>query len=179
MGLYDRDYTQSGFRQQFYGPPQMRFNLPRITPVVKWLLISNIGIFILSQNGRVATFLEGWFAVDAQSWGTALQPWRIITYQFLHYGVWHIFLNMMALFFLGPPLERHWGSRRFLPFYLICGAAGGPLYLLLARDRFPRAGSNWSGRRGPFWGSSQPARSSFRISYCSSWSSPCRFASRP
>lgn len=135
--MYDRDYTQSGFRQQFYGPPQMRFNLPRITPVVKWLLISNIGIFVLCEIiPPLATFLESWFAVDARSWGTALQPWRIITYQFLHYGVWHIFLNMMALFFLGPPLERHWGSRRFLPFYLICGAAGGPLYILLARIGF-------------------------------------------
>jgi rhomboid family protein len=133
MGLYDRDYTQSGSRQQYYGSPQMRFNLPRITPVVKWLLVANIGIFLLTLHGTVAAFLGHWFAVDARSLSTGLQPWRIISYQFLHdpVSVWHIFLNMIALFFLGPPLERHWGGRRFLPFYLICGAAGGLFYLVL------------------------------------------------
>lgn len=141
MGLYDRDYTQSGSRQQFYGPPQMRFSLPRITSVVKWLLIANIGIFVLSQIPSLGMLLGNWFVVDARSWGTALQPWRIVSYQFLHYDVWHIFLNMMGLFFLGPPLERHWGSRRFLPFYLICGAAGGILYLLLAGVGFLGRGS--------------------------------------
>ena len=71
MGLYDRDYTQSGSRQQHYGSPQMRFSLPRITPVVKWLLIANVGIFVLSQIPRLGLLLENWFVVDARSWGAA------------------------------------------------------------------------------------------------------------
>lgn len=138
MGLYDRDYTQSGSRQQYYGSPQMRFSLPRITPVVKWLLIVNIGIFLISLNRALGAFLERCFAVDVQTWFTAIQPWRIITYQFLHDNqqIWHITFNMFALFFLGPPLERHWGSRRFIPFYLTCGAVGGILYILLASIGF-------------------------------------------
>lgn len=144
MGLYDRDYTQSGSRQQFYGAPQMRFNLPRITPVVKWLLIANISIFVagavIPGLGRV---LEEWFAVSAKSWPTKLELWRVFTYQFLHdrQFILHIFMNMIALYFLGPPLERHWGSRRFLPFYLLCGAAGGIFYLLLASVGFLSADS--------------------------------------
>ena len=151
MGLYDRDYTQSGFRPQHYGTPQMRFNLPRITPVVKWLLIANIGIFLASALiPRLGLFLENWFAMDPRTLGRALQPWRIVSYQFLHdtRWVWHIFFNMIALFFLGPPLERHWGSRRFLPFYLACGAAGAVLYLLLSGvaflERAPMIGASGS-----------------------------------
>jgi len=139
MGLYDRDYTQSGSRQQFYGAPQMRFNLPRLTPVVKWLLIANISVFLASVFIRpVGDFLEDWFAVNAQSWFARLQFWRIFTYQFLHdrNWIWHIFMNMIGLYFLGPPLERHWGSRKFLPFYLLCGAAGGVFYVLLATVGF-------------------------------------------
>lgn len=136
MGLYDRDYTQSDFQRQRerFGSPQMRFNLPRLTPVVKWLLIINISVFILGLIPRLGIALDRWFALDPRSWLTALQPWRIITYQFLHSHdfVWHIFFNMIALFFLGPPLERHWGSRKFLPFYLLCGAAGGTFYLALS-----------------------------------------------
>jgi membrane associated rhomboid family serine protease len=151
MGLYDRDYTQSGSRQQFYGAPQMRFNLPRITPVVKWLLIINIGIYLFSALiGPLGDFLATWFAVDTRKLFTALQPWRLVTYQFLHDTAWplHIFFNMLALFFLGPPLERHWGSRRFLPFYLMCGAAGGLFFLLLSGvgflDRAPMIGASGS-----------------------------------
>lgn len=139
MGLYDRDYTQAGERQQYYGSPQMRFNLPRLMPVVKWLLIANISIFVLGVLAKpFGDLLERWFAVDGGSWFTTLQPWRLVTYQFLHSrsGALHIFFNMLALFFLGPPLERHWGSRRFLPFYLICGACGGLFYLLLTTIRF-------------------------------------------
>lgn len=138
MGLYDRDYTQSDSRRQHFGPPQMRMNLPRITPVVKWLLIVNIGVFLLGLVPVLGTLFETWFAVDPGSWLTTVQPWRVVTYQFLHdrQVIWHIFFNMIALFFLGPPLERHWGSRKFLPFYLICGASGGLLYLLLARIGF-------------------------------------------
>lgn len=134
MGLYDRDYTQSAFRRQDFGPPQMRFNLPRLTPVVKWLLAANIAIFLLGVFIKpLGTVLENWFAVDPSSWRTALQPWRILTYQFLHSRdyIWHIFFNMIALFFLGPPLERYWSSRKFLPFYLLCGAVGGLFYTLL------------------------------------------------
>jgi membrane associated rhomboid family serine protease len=139
MGLYDRDYTQAGQRQQYYGSPQMRFNLPRLTPVVKWLLVANISIFVMGVLvPPLGIFLEKWFAVDASSWFTALQPWRLVTYEFLHNrgGIWHIFFNMLALFFLGPALERHWGSRRFLPFYLMCGAAGGLFYLVLTMTGF-------------------------------------------
>lgn len=138
MGLYDRDYTQSEFRQQRFGLPQLRFNLPRLTPVVKWLLIINIGVFILTLIRPLGTFLHTWFAVDPQSWTTALQPWRLIGYQFLHSrsNLFHIFVNMFGLYMLAPSLERTWGSRKFLTFYLICGASGGILYSLLAIVNF-------------------------------------------
>lgn len=149
MGLYDRDYTQAGSGQQYYGrhqhygAPNIRFNLPRLTPVVKWLLTVNISIFLVGTLlPPLGQFLENWFAINPGSWGTALQPWRIVSYEFLHDRMWpwHIFFNMIALFFLGPPLERHWGSRKFLPFYLICGASGGLLYLFLAGIGFLEKG---------------------------------------
>jgi membrane associated rhomboid family serine protease len=138
MGLYDRDYTQADFRRQQYGPPQMHFHFPRITPMVKWLLIANIGIHLLQvllfanrMRTGALTPLEQVFAVDATSVVTALQVWRLVTYQFLHGDGFHLFANMLGLFFLGPTLERHWGSRRFIIFYLGCGVAGGLSYFLL------------------------------------------------
>jgi len=137
MGLYDRDYTQADFKSQeghFRYAPQMRMSFPKLTPVVKWLLIINIGVFLAAITIKpLGIFIYEWFELDARSLGRALQVWRLITYQFLHDPniFWHIFLNMLGLFFLGPTLERHWGSRRFLPFYLGCGVAGALFYMLL------------------------------------------------
>ncbi len=132
MGLQDRDYTQADSRRQYFGSSQMRFNLPRLTPVVKWLLIVNIAVFLVGGLiPQVGSFLVRWFAIDPQSWFKALQPWRLVSYQFLHGGLLHIVMNMIGLFFLGPTLEKHWGSRRFLFFYLGCGIVAGLSFLLL------------------------------------------------
>jgi len=62
--------------------------------------------------------------------------WRLITYQFLHADLGHIFFNMLGLLFLGPPLESRWGSRKFLMFYLSCGITGGVFYILLVTTGF-------------------------------------------
>ncbi|TKJ37039.1 MAG: hypothetical protein CEE38_09045 [Planctomycetes bacterium B3_Pla] len=139
MGLYDRDYTQEGFQSQYRHAPQMRFRLPKLTPVVKWLLIINISVFVTTELIRpLGAFVYGWFQLDATTVGRAAQLWRLITYQFLHEpgSFFHILMNMIGLFFLGPTLERHWGSRRFLPFYLGCGIVGALFYLLLVAVRF-------------------------------------------
>jgi len=138
MGLYDRDYTQADFQthhSHFHGRPQFRFGLPQITPVVKWLLIINVGVFLASiMSPSLAVFLYDWFSVYPETVGKSLQLWRVITYQFLHdiHGFGHIFVNMLALFFFGPMLEGFWGSKKFLIFYLVCGATGGALYPILA-----------------------------------------------
>jgi len=136
MGLYDRDYTQADFRSRYHSPPQMRLMFPSLTPVVKWLLIINTAIFIPSFLSKpLGAFFYTWFAVHPAH---PLQIWRLITYQFLHdiYGFGHIFWNMLILYFFGTMLERFWGSKKFLTFYLICGAMGGVFYPLLAHAGF-------------------------------------------
>jgi membrane associated rhomboid family serine protease len=48
--------------------------------------------------------------------------WQPFTYMWLHADFWHIFGNMLALYFFGPEVERLWGTRKFVRFYLACGA---------------------------------------------------------
>jgi len=132
MGLYDRDYTQENYRSQSSGAPQMRFVSAGLAPVVKWLLIINTAAYLASfLVPAVEYFFFEWFSVYPTSVGRSLQLWRLITYQFLHDGPWHLFVNMLALFFFGPMLERSWGGRKFLVFYLLCGMTGGIVYPLL------------------------------------------------
>jgi membrane associated rhomboid family serine protease len=132
MGLYDRDYTQENFQSGHHHAPHMRIQFPRITPVVKWLLIINIVAFISGYLiPRFGYFLLTWFSVLPETFGKTMQLWRYITYQFLHGGLGHIFFNMFILYFFGTMLENFWGSRKFLTFYLICGTTGGIFYPLL------------------------------------------------
>jgi membrane associated rhomboid family serine protease len=132
MGLYDRDYTQADFESGHRYGQHMRMAMPKITPVVKWLLIINIVVFLFTFLIKpLGAFIFFWFSVFPATKGMTLQLWRQITYQFLHVGPWHIFWNMMVLYFFGPMLERLWGSKKFLTFYLVCGAMGGLLYPFL------------------------------------------------
>lgn len=87
-------------------------------------------------------------------------PWQWVTYGFLHGGMAHLFLNMFAFWMFGTAIERVWGSRLFLIYYMVCivgaalvqtivswneayptvGASGGTFGLLLAFGwMFPRA----------------------------------------
>ncbi len=69
------------------------------------------------------------------SWFTCFMEgelWRIISYQFVHANLQHILFNMVGLFYFGPLVESAMGERRFLLFYLACGAAGALFSSLLA-----------------------------------------------
>lgn len=134
MGLYDRDYTQADFHSQHRFSPHMRMSFPRLTPVVKWLLIINFSIYVAVILIRpLAEFIYEWFKLDTMTFARAVQIWRLVSYQFLHdpLNIFHILINMLGLYFLGPRLEGFWGSKKFLSFYLGCGVAGALFYMLL------------------------------------------------
>lgn len=60
------------------------------------------------------------------------QVWRLITAQYLHASLGHVFVNMLVLHFLGRPLERLWSARRFLTIYTISGLFGNLFFTVLA-----------------------------------------------
>jgi len=94
-----------------------------LTPWVKRLMVLN-GLVYLAQYGsqdQLTTYLA--FVPSA----VLVQPWTLLTYMFAHGGFMHLFFNMLALFFFGPPLEQRWGSAEFIKYYLICGLGGAAL----------------------------------------------------
>jgi membrane associated rhomboid family serine protease len=99
-----------------------------LTPWVKRLLIANGVVFLVTMVAP--EFFFSWFAFNPRR--VLTQPWGAITYMFLHGNGWHLFMNMLILFFFGPPLESRWGSREFMKFYLVCGLGGVALSFLFA-----------------------------------------------
>lgn len=91
--------------------------LERMTPVVKNLLIINVLVFLAQQAmPQITSQFVGHYPL-----GGGFEPWQVISHMFMHGGVGHLFFNMFALVVFGSALERVWGSKRFLQFYLLCG----------------------------------------------------------
>ncbi|MCY3600427.1 MAG: rhomboid family intramembrane serine protease [Gemmatimonadetes bacterium] len=101
-------------------------------PMSRWvlrLMIANFAIFLLMAMRIVPIGAVDWlgFAVP----GFLTRPWTIVTYMFVHGGFMHVLMNMLALFFFGPPLEQKWGTRFFLRFYLVTGLGAAAFSVLL------------------------------------------------
>jgi membrane associated rhomboid family serine protease len=58
--------------------------------------------------------------------------WQVVTYMFLHGGLFHILFNMLALWMFGTELERLWGTRYFLKFYFVTGIGAAVLTVLFS-----------------------------------------------
>jgi membrane associated rhomboid family serine protease len=141
MSIYDRDYSRPDYADQ--SRPQMQMRFPQLTPVVRMLLIINVSVFMFSIIIKpLGGLIYEWFSVDSTSPARYFQVWRLIGYQFLHdpTNILHLTFNMIGLYFLGPTLERYWHSKKFLIFYLVCGAAGGVFYILLSALGIVRPG---------------------------------------
>lgn len=107
---------------------------PRLTPVVKKLIIINTVIFVLQIFTRLSLnsdMLARAFALDPNLVWEHAFIWQIFTYQFLHGGLWHILLNMLALWMFGSELEMQWGGKKFTEYYLISGTGAGVFIFIL------------------------------------------------
>jgi membrane associated rhomboid family serine protease len=60
------------------------------------------------------------------------EPYRLVTSMFLHWEIWHVFFNMLMLWWLGGPLEQALGRVRYLALFLVSGLAGSALTYLIA-----------------------------------------------
>lgn len=129
---YNRYQSNNYQRPSFFG------GFSFFPPVIKTLLISNIGVFLailFLGNFHLGDYslyllLHEWFALLPL--GQGFEVWQLFTYMFMHAGFSHLFFNMLALWMFGMELENTWGSRKFLTYYLVCGLGAGLANLLIA-----------------------------------------------
>jgi len=103
---------------------------------LKWLLISNISIFVFTyilKASGTGLFFQNFALVPAQVVQT-FAVWQVVTYMFLHsvdnFG--HILWNMLGLWMFGAEIERLWGTTKFLRFYFICGISAAVFVIIAA-----------------------------------------------
>ena len=112
-----------GGRSGGFGAMSMGF--PPFTRAVKYLVIANAAVYLLqlileAVAPSTAGLMTALFALRPAA-VTHGFIWQIVTYAFLHAGLFHILFNMLTLWMFGSQLERGWGYRQFMEFYFYCG----------------------------------------------------------
>lgn len=114
------------------------FSLP---PAIQALILSNV-ILYFAQGvvSGLTPALALWPIGSGQ-----FAPWQLLSYAFLHGGLTHLLFNMLGLWMFGADLERVWGSRRLLVFYVVSvlGAAVAQLAVAAATGgMYPTVGAS-------------------------------------
>jgi membrane associated rhomboid family serine protease len=101
---------------------------------------------ILRATQKVSVIQE-WFELDSHKVIHDGQVWRLVTHAFCHdrYWLFHIFINMLCLYWFGSTLEFMFGSREFFLFYLMAAIFGGLAYIgldLYTGSQLPGVGAS-------------------------------------
>jgi len=97
------------------------------------LIIANVVAFVvftilISSNANFINFI----AIKPSNIVHGQYLWTIITSMFMHGGIFHLFANMLTLFFMGSLIEKILGRKRYLWFYIAAGIFASLLFVLLS-----------------------------------------------
>jgi membrane associated rhomboid family serine protease len=116
----------------------MNIGVPPVTPYLKAIMIACGAVWLLQVLLNAVGFQLAGLSFE-QIFGVV--PWRVVrgmiwqplTYAFLHdpLSPMHLLFNLLFLWMFGGELERFWGSRAFLRFYLVSAIGGGVFITLM------------------------------------------------
>lgn len=112
--------------------------------VVEKLIAINVLVFILFFLVQTiaflfkipSDFLMNWLVFPKDPGEFLFKPWSIITYSFLHSGIWHILSNMLILYYSGTYFLSYFSSKKLLTVYFL-GVIFGALIYMLSYNLFP------------------------------------------
>lgn len=122
---------------------RMKMKLASAT-VVEKLIALNVLVFIVFFLFRTiaflfqlpSDFLLEWFVFPKEPGEFIFKPWSIITYSFMHSGIWHILSNMLILYYAGIYFLTYFPPKKLLTFYFM-GVIVGALVYMLSYNLFP------------------------------------------
>jgi len=109
-------------------------SMQKTTPVVLNLIIINALVYVAQLVLDKSVGLTNRIALYSFN-DPDFRPYQLVTHMFAHdpTSFFHIIFNMYALWMFGSVLERIWGPKRFLIFYLACGLAAGVAQMLIMK----------------------------------------------
>lgn len=107
-----------------------------IINVIVFVGLFVIGLFRHFGLGSVVIFIHEQFMIPSDIQEFIYRPWTAITYAFNHAGIFHIFFNMLVLYWFGRLFNEYLGSQKLVNLYVI-SALGGALVFLFVYNVFP------------------------------------------
>ena len=114
--------------------------------MISKIIMVNIALFVIlnlvcvfAPKGFCTTFTN-FLSLPSDPGTFWKQPWSFFTHMFLHKGFFHIFWNMLLLYWFGQIVGDLLGDERILPIYIMSGLFGGAVYIL--HDLYGGTGGN-------------------------------------
>jgi membrane associated rhomboid family serine protease len=115
---------------------------------INHLLFWNIVVFLLlgvmhvvgwisPSTGFISAFIYEQLALHSAIPAFVVKPWGLLTYMFTHEQIFHLFFNMLNLYWFGNLFRSFLGNHRVLPLYLLGGITGGLIFLLVFNLAYP------------------------------------------
>ncbi len=126
----------------------------RMPPVVKYLLLANVIMFVIDSALSLSNFNIELSSILGLYYfkHPYFQIWQPFTYMFMHAGFSHIFFNMFALWMFGRIIEQVWGGSRFFLYYIVCGLGAAVVQEVCQMTGLLYAGAMTIGASGAVYG---------------------------
>jgi len=85
---------------------------------------------VLKRFVNIEVFAKEFLYLPSTWIGLGHRFWTLITYMFMHWNFWHIFFNMLLLFWFGQIFLQNFSKKQLVGLYLLGGIAGGLFYIL-------------------------------------------------
>jgi membrane associated rhomboid family serine protease len=117
-----------------------------MSPGTTALIAANVAMFLveLVAPGLIDA-LALWPLGAGPAGDGSFAPWQLVSYAFLHGGMFHLAFNMFALYMFGSEIERVFGTRRYLTYYFVCVVSAALTQLVFSAvsgDIYPTVGAS-------------------------------------
>lgn len=128
--MYQQESFRSAFKRGFMTIPAVIRTIIAINVIVFLFqaLFGSIPVGGQSLNHWIITYL----AFDPSIWTAITQPWRFVTYMFLHGSGFHLIFNLLWLWWMGRSVEETIGHRSFIVLFFGAGIGGAILHIALS-----------------------------------------------
>jgi membrane associated rhomboid family serine protease len=114
-----------------------QFGLPRFYGAVRQIILITVAIWIalvllMAFDRPVGELLYALGLLNPRSIVHDGWIWQFLTYGFVHVDPWQVLFTMVAVFFIGAPVQDRIGSRKFAEMYVLSSVLAGIAGFLLA-----------------------------------------------
>ncbi|BAV94147.1 rhomboid family intramembrane serine protease [Ichthyobacterium seriolicida] len=116
---------------------ELKYNFKNGEVFLKIIYI-NVFIFVFGVVIELLLYLLGiriyqnYFILPSSFQNFIWSPWSIITYSFMHSSIFHLFFNMVFLYFIGGIFFKYLGRRTFLELYFLGSISGGLVFIVFS-----------------------------------------------